>query len=101
MLFKSQAEKDFQITAPELSEMDAVVSTCANIYAGRPLWVNGKDGVKTINFAKSLCSETARLTGQTGIKKNMGDQLCSVSAACARKTASSFPTMVYAPVWLI
>lgn len=62
MLFKSQAEKDFQITAPDLSEMDAVVSTCANIYAGRPLWVNGKDGVKTINFAKSLCSETARLT---------------------------------------
>lgn len=62
MLFKSQAEKDFQITAPDLSEMDAVVSTCANIYAGRPPWVNGKDGVKTINFAKSLCSETARLT---------------------------------------
>ena len=62
MLFKSQAEKDFQITAPDYAEMDAVVSICANIYAGRPPWVNGKDGVKTINFAKSLCSETSRLT---------------------------------------
>ena len=51
MLFKSQAEKDFQITAPDYAEMDAVVCTCANLYAGRPPWVNGKDGDKTFNLA--------------------------------------------------
>lgn len=61
MLFKKQAEEDFNIQAAEFPEMEALVNKCANIYRGMPYWLDDKDHIKTINFAKSVCSETARL----------------------------------------
>lgn len=61
MLFKKQAEEDFNIQAAEFPEMEALVNKCANIYRGTPYWLDDKDHIKTINFAKSVCSETARL----------------------------------------
>ena len=41
--------------------MESKIAECANIYRGTPYWVNADDNVKTINFAKAICSETARL----------------------------------------
>ena len=61
MIFKSQAEKDFKIDVIESPVMEAITQKCANIYQGTPPWVDAKDGIKTINFSKSVCSETARL----------------------------------------
>lgn len=61
MIFKSQAEKDFKIDVIESPVMEAITQKCANIYRGTPPWVDVKDGIKTINFSKSICSETARL----------------------------------------
>lgn len=42
--------------------MERHVDECAAVYAGRPYWVDGEDHVYTTNFAKSICSEIARLT---------------------------------------
>ena len=61
MLFKTQAEQDFRTEVIESPVMEAMVQKCANIYRGTPYWVDEDDGIKTINFAKSVCSETARL----------------------------------------
>ena len=69
MFFKNQAEKDFRTDVIESPVMEAMIQKCANIYRGTPYWVDGENGIKTINFAKSVCSETARLaTLAIGIK---------------------------------
>lgn len=61
MIFKKQAEEDFDIQAAEFPEMESLINRCANIYRGAPEWLDDKNNIKTINFAKSVCSETARL----------------------------------------
>ena len=61
MIFKKQAEEDFDIQAAEFPEMESLINRCANIYRGTPEWLDDKNNIKTINFAKSVCSETARL----------------------------------------
>ena len=61
MLFKTQAEQDFRTEVIESPVMEAMIQKCANIYRGTPYWVDEDDRIKTINFAKSVCSETARL----------------------------------------
>lgn len=38
-----------------------LVRRCADIYAGRPDWASDADGVFTVNFARTVCAETARL----------------------------------------
>lgn len=62
MFFKKQAEEDFNIQAAEFPEMASLINRCANIYRGAPEWLDDEDNIKTINFAKTVCSETARLT---------------------------------------
>lgn len=61
MFFKDQAEKDFQTDIIKSPVMEAMIQNCASIYAGRPAWLSADDRIKTINFAKSVCSEIARL----------------------------------------
>lgn len=61
MIFKRQAEEDFNVESVVSPEMESKIAECANIYRGIPYWVNADDNVKTINFAKAICSETARL----------------------------------------
>lgn len=61
MFFKNQAEQDFRTEVIESPVMEALVQKCANIYRGTPYWVDEDNRIKTINFAKSVCSETARL----------------------------------------
>ena len=61
MIFKRQAEEDFNVKSVVSQEMESKIAECANIYRGTPYWVNADDNVKTINFAKAICSETARL----------------------------------------
>ena len=46
-----------EITSPEMAN---VISRCGDVYFGRPNWIS--EDVKTINFAKVIASETARLT---------------------------------------
>lgn len=62
MLFRNDAEKEFNAKVITYPGMDATVSHCANIYYGIPEWVSREDDICTINFAKTICSEIARLT---------------------------------------
>lgn len=61
MLFKSKAKEEFQIEDITSDEMKRMITLCENIYRGHPYWEKDYDHIKTINFAKSVCSETARL----------------------------------------
>lgn len=67
MIFKKQAEKDFRVKDTTSAQMMAKIVECANIYRGTPYWVDAENRIKTINFAKAVCSETARLV-TLGIK---------------------------------
>lgn len=61
MFFRSEAEQAFNVDTIESPVMDTVIKKCAAVYSGEPLWKDVKNGIRTINFAKSLSSETARL----------------------------------------
>lgn len=61
-MINRDAEKTFDVKSLTSSEMDSFVQRCANIYQGRPEWIARDSDIRTINFAKSICSETARLT---------------------------------------
>lgn len=61
MRFTSKAKEEFEIEPIVSEEVTAFVNKCLRIYQGRPAWLNEKENIGTINFAKSVCSETARL----------------------------------------
>lgn len=60
--FTKRAEEEFQIQSIISAQMEAWVNECANIYKGNPCWLNPADHIDTVNFAKSICSEVARLS---------------------------------------
>ena len=61
MLVRSKAKDEFNIEPVSSEQMMAWINECVNIYQGNPSWLNEDDHIDTINFAKSLASETARL----------------------------------------
>lgn len=62
MVFGNEIKDEFQVEPLISAQTESVINRCMQIYQGFPDWVDSKDGIKTINFAKALCSETARLT---------------------------------------
>lgn len=61
MLVKSKAKEEFEIESIISGQMSAWVQECVNIYQGNPCWLDPDDNIDTVNFAKSVCSEVARL----------------------------------------
>lgn len=61
MLFKSKAKEEFNIETIGSEQLDAWINECVNIYQGNPCWLDSEDHIDTVNFAKAICSETARL----------------------------------------
>ena len=61
MLLKIRAKQEFNITPITSGEMDRWVQECANIYQGNPCWLSEDDHIETVNFANTVCAETARL----------------------------------------
>ena len=59
--FLSKAKEDFKINPITSEDMTAFINRCLTIYQGKPPWLDSEEHIKTINFAKSICSETARL----------------------------------------
>ena len=51
MIFKKQAEEDFNIQAAEFPEMESLINRCSNIYRGAPEWLDDKNNIKTINLS--------------------------------------------------
>lgn len=62
MLLHTKAKEEFNAIPVASEEVENIIDRCARIYKGSPDWVDSKNGIKTINFAKSICSEVARLT---------------------------------------
>lgn len=71
MIFKGKVKDDFDVQSIVSAAVERKIKECADIYKGQPDWLDGKNNVKTVNFAKSICSETARLT-TLGIKVQIG-----------------------------
>ena len=61
VLLKSRAKDEFNIDTIGSAQMDAWINECVNIYQGNPCWLDADDHIDTVNFAKAICSETARL----------------------------------------
>ena len=61
MFFKADAKMIFETDILLSDKMDTAIRTWNQIYAGHPEWVDVDSHIKTINFAKSVSSETARL----------------------------------------
>lgn len=61
MLLKSRAKEEFNVEPILSASVDTMIDLCARIYGGTPDWTDKEDHIKTINFAKIICSETARL----------------------------------------
>lgn len=61
MLWQGKAREEFEIEPIGSDQMESWVAECVNIYQGNPCWLDEEDHIDTVNFAKSVCSETARL----------------------------------------
>ena len=61
MIFRSKAEEEFNIEPVISQSMEQMIEKCFAIYQGKPYWLDDEEHIKTINFAKAVCSETARL----------------------------------------
>ena len=62
MLLSNKAREEFNISPIVSANVENLVNRCMRAYQGSPEWVDSDNHIKTINFAKALCSETARLT---------------------------------------
>lgn len=61
-MFEKNVKTAFGVEPITSQLMDVAVLNWMNTYYGRPVWVDPDNRIKTINFAKAVCSETARLT---------------------------------------
>lgn len=61
MIFLSKIKEVFGVEEVTSLAMSRAIDDGINIYKGTPKWISEKDNIKTVNFAKSICSETARL----------------------------------------
>lgn len=59
-IFKSK--ELFGVKSVNSAKMDSFIMLCERIYKGNPDWVDPDNHIKTIGFAKAICSEIARLT---------------------------------------
>ena len=62
MLLKSRAKEEFNVEAIGSDQMNSWINECVRIYQGNPCWLDEDDHIDTVNFAKAICSEVARLT---------------------------------------
>ena len=61
MRLGSKATEAFGVRPAASAGMDAFLKRCADVYGGRPEWADADEGIRTVNFARTVCAETARL----------------------------------------
>lgn len=61
MLLRSKAQEEFNIEPISNEQMESWITECVNIYQGNPCWLKPGDSIDTINFAKTICAEIAKL----------------------------------------
>lgn len=62
MFLGGEAKKEFDIQPLSFPGTESTLSACIRAYQGHPTWLDSEDDITTINFAKSVCVEVARLT---------------------------------------
>ena len=62
MFFDGKAKEEFGVKPIPQTQTNSFIEECQNIYAGNPEWA--KDDIGTINFARAICAEVARLVMQ-------------------------------------
>ena len=72
MLFGGEVRKEFDVQPIQYSGTETLEQICFRAYQGAPPWMDAKHGIKTVNFAKSVCVEVARLTTMGGTVKLTG-----------------------------
>lgn len=60
-MIRNKAKEEFNIEPIISQSMENMIKKCFAIYQEKPYWLDDADHIKTINFAKAVCSETARL----------------------------------------
>lgn len=60
MFRTKDAKRAFGIEPVLSVQMDNAIATWGNIVTGKAPWVSKEDSIRTINFAKVLCSDTAK-----------------------------------------
>ncbi|MBR2680049.1 MAG: hypothetical protein IKE23_04745, partial [Exiguobacterium sp.] len=58
----STARSEFDLKSLTPEALDDFITDCTYIYEGHPWWIDEDNGVTTVNFARSVCAEVARLT---------------------------------------
>ena len=61
MHLRGRVKDVFGVKAISAAATDSLVKRCAAIYAGDPDWLDADEHIRTVNMAKSVCEETARL----------------------------------------
>ena len=61
MLTPGKAKEEFNVKTVTSATMSEFVASCGRAYAGQPDWLDEAENIKTINFAKTICSEVAKL----------------------------------------
>ena len=61
MNLTGRAQEQFGVHIASSARTDALIDRCGRIYRGEPDWTDPDEGIRTVNFAKSVCSEAARL----------------------------------------
>ncbi len=61
MIFGSKAKEVFDVSDITSEKMNMFLDRCMNIYHGIPEWLDDNKHIKTVNFAKFICSETSKL----------------------------------------
>lgn len=61
MILSKKAKEEFNASPITSDEVKQMIERCVRIYQGNPEWVDEKNHIKTIKFAKAICSEVARL----------------------------------------
>lgn len=59
LLFTNRAKEEFNVSSVVSTTMENEIKKWGDIFKGVPYWAN--EDIKTINMAKSVCSEVARL----------------------------------------
>lgn len=62
MLLGRDVREEFDARSTLDTKVEQLIKECADAYRGVPAWIDDERHIKTINFAESICSETALLT---------------------------------------
>lgn len=80
MIFNSKAKEVFNASDMTSDKLNRYLDKCLNIYHGIPDWLDEEKHIKTVNFAKFICSETAKLStlGMTVVIEGDSDRVKAI-----------------------